>query len=288
MMSIPMPMPPRRASRARRLGLAAGLLLCGAAPVKPMPAGDPVPLPGGVFLLGNEAGDEDERPVQKVTLRPYALDRTEVSVAAYRACVAAGACSAPATTVYWEGITREAQAAYSQACNWERPGRERHPVNCVTWAQARAYCAWSGGRLPSEAEWEVAARGPGRRVYPWGDSPPGPALLNACGGECAAPGDQALYPKGDGFPTSAPVGSFPAGRSPEGLLDMAGNVWEWTESRYCPYDRPTCDDPRRVLRGGAWNVTRPEFLRAAYRFRSPPSFRYDLVGFRCARPVPPG
>jgi len=252
-----------------------------------------VRIPAGTFRMGAEDGDEDERPPHEVRLGAFELDRTEVTVQAYGACVEAGGCAAPEPTVLWDGLLEAARDFYSEFCNWGAPGRVHHPMNCVSWREARRYCAWSGKRLPTEEEWERAARGPGGRRYPWGDGAPGPRLLNGCGTECVA-GMQGvtgcLYRADDGFAASAPVGSYPAGRSAEGALDLAGNVWEWTESRYCPYEQKDCTEPQRVVRGGAWNVASADILRASYRFRSPPSHRFDLVGFRCARSpeTPPG
>src|SRR5581483_4006755 len=250
-------------------------------------------IPGGSFMMGADDGDQDELPVHQVTIGPFEMDLTEVTMAAYRECVRAGACAVPDATVDWLYITPEARAWYSQFCNWDKPDRERHPMNCVALRQARGYCAWAGKRLPTEEEWEYAARGRDGRHYPWGNDPPGPHLVNALHAEHAAlrgkkaEAGGAPSQRGDTWAGTAPVGSFPGGRSPHGLLDMAGNVWEWTTSRYCPYGHNACDSPDLVLRGGGWNVSRPEILRATYRFRSPPAYRYDLVGFRCARTVTP-
>ena len=263
-------------------------------------AGEPdmIAYPAGTFQMGEDDGDADERPVHAVTLPAFSLDRTEVTVEAFAACVKAGRCSAPEPTVNWERIGPRERDFFSRNCNWGQPGRAQHPMNCITLRQAAAYCAFAGKRLPTEEEWERAAAGakPGGRRYPWGQAAPTPRMVNGCGEECmavfAGTGagivDRApLYAGKDGWPATAPVGSFPAGRSPEGGLDLAGNVWEWTSSRYCPYSRPGCDDVQHVLRGGAWNVNKAAFLRATYRFRSAPNYRYDLVGARCARDSEP-
>lgn len=283
---------PRPASLA--LVLVLGAFGARAAPPGEAVSGRMIAIPGARLPMGSPPGDADadadERPRHPVAVAPFHLDATEVTVAAYAACVRTGTCSAADQGVSWDGLTEEARRAYGAACNFGRPDRAGHPINCVTWAQARAFCAWAGKRLPSEAEWELAARGAGRR-YPWGEEPPTPRRVNGCHAECAAayglpPGELLAAGPGDGFATTAPVGSFPAGASPDGVLDLGGNVWEWTESRYCPYPAEgdaSCDDPRRVLRGGAFNVTRPPLLRGAYRFRALPQHRFELVGFRCAR-----
>ena len=167
--------------------------------------------------------------------------------------------------------------------DWRRPhgpdssirGRDDHPVVQVSWRDARAFCAWRGGRLPSEAEWEFAARGSDGRRYAWGNAPPaqrGAATARRANygtDDCCAPDD------GDGYRTTAPVGTFPAGRSAFGLYDMAGNVWEWTTSRFP--GRPDW----YVIRGGGWG-NNPHCLRAAYRHGNPPDIGLDMVGFRCA------
>ena len=180
------------------------------------------------------------------------------------------------------------------------------PINCVDWDQADGYCRTIGKRLPTEAEWELSARGPLARTYPWGDAPPASKLLNACGAECsrmmtarlealrkgATEGSspvstewREMYGDDDTAAATARVGSFPRGATPEGVMDLAGNVWEWTASFYCPY--PTkegvgCGDSRRVLRGGGWDTTDRRDVRASRRYPSAPSARGKSIGFRCA------
>jgi formylglycine-generating enzyme required for sulfatase activity len=139
-----------------------------------------------------------------------------VTVAAYRLCVRASACAPP---IKHEG------------CNWEQRGRDDHPINCVDWAQANAYCAWMGKRLPTEEEWEYAARGREGRRYPWGDEAPGPTRVNVCDKECRRMAERGrgqlppiMFEASDGWGSTAPVGSYPAGNSPFGVADMAGNI----------------------------------------------------------------
>ena len=258
------------------------------------PAGA-VLVPGGAFRMGSPDGEgaPDEHPRHAVTLSAYCIDRTEVTVAAYAACVAAGACSAPAMTVNWSSYSGNELKRFNQACNGtDRPS---HPINCVDWVQAAAYCAWKGGRLPTEAEWEYAARGSDDRIHPWGSAPPSARRLNACGAECLAAASRdgtprkALYDDDDGWPTTAPVGSYPEGASPFGVLDMAGNVWEWTADWYGPYPEAAQTDPlgaatgtSRVSRGGSWTSGGAETARATDRDWLDPEIREATLGFRCA------
>lgn len=240
------------------------------------PADDMVSIPGGRFVMGDPTGDDNEKP-QTVTVAPFRIMRHEVTVARYAAYAAAsGAKSDPERTgtgYVWPGAWLEVQGA-----DWRHPhgpdsGAEPdHPVVQVSANDAAAYCAWHGLRLPSEAEWEFAARGTVGRRYPWGDEDPkqaGTRRANFGTVSCCAPD------KSDGYQRTAPVGSFPAGASPFGLQDMAGNVWEWTASAF-----PGRPD-QVALRGGGWG-NNPYCLRAAYRHGNPPDIGLDMVGFRCA------
>ncbi|MEZ4334071.1 MAG: SUMF1/EgtB/PvdO family nonheme iron enzyme [Myxococcota bacterium] len=215
-----------------------------------------VAVAGGPFFAGcNEAIDDacfpDEKPGGMREVEAFAIDRTEVTVAAYRACVDAGACSPPDA---------------GEDCNDLRPERDRHPVNCVDQGQAATYCAWRGGRLPSEWEWERAARGTQGRLHPWGDAPADcdRAVIDAGTGQTCGEAEGTLE-----------VGRRPAGASPEGALDLIGNVWEWTSSS------PE-NSSARVVRGGAYYVG-PAQARASARLLFKPWGRGPYVGFRCAR-----
>jgi formylglycine-generating enzyme required for sulfatase activity len=241
---------------------------------------------GGSFAMGSDAQDanENEKPVHQVTVADFWLDRTEVTVGAYAACVRAGKCGEP------EPYTPE-RGNYRVFCNWRHPeGRAAHPINCVDYEQATAFCTWAGKRLPSEEEWEYAARaGAENRKFPWGNDQPNATRLNACGDECTKnliaqrfPGGKPMYSVNDGWPETAPVGSFPAGASKHGVLDLAGNVWEWTSSLYATYDGKS-SEPKRVLRGGSWGGGDARTERATNRFRLDPSSRAQFLGFRCAR-----
>ena len=139
--------------------------------------------------------------------------------------------------------------------------KDDHPIVNVTWADAQAYCGWAGVRLPKESEWEKAAHGEDGRTFPWGNTFDNTKLW------CS------VSEKRD---STAPVGSFPAGASPCGALDMAGNVWQWCEDRY------DTEHDWRVVRGGSWSSTNPVDFRAASRLRDDPVYRGSDLGFRCA------
>ncbi|MBI4956622.1 MAG: SUMF1/EgtB/PvdO family nonheme iron enzyme [Myxococcales bacterium] len=284
-----------------------------AAPPPPPPCpGGMVLVPAGTFRMGSEVGQggRDEHPARDVRLSAYCIDRTEVTVAAYRACTLeerAGVRCAPApTTASWAGVPAGEVAFYGRFCNGDRRDLDAHPVNCVDWAQADAFCRSLAGRLPTEAEWERAARGDDARPYPWGREDPSPDRLNVCGTECreatarpGMPGLGAAYERADAFATTAPVGQFLAGASPAGVLDLAGNVMEWTADWYAPYDpattvdpvrsdRPAGNAPRRVARGGGWDAGALAEARAARRGPYPSELRFPHLGFRCVATPRPG
>lgn len=218
--------------------------------------GDLVAIAGGDFLAGcNEAIDSAcfaiEKPGARRRVDDFSIDRTEVTVAAYRACVDAGKCTAP-------GGDRH--------CNGSFPNRGGHPINCVDWHQANTFCAWRGARLPSEWEWERAARGVDGDLHPWGNAPADctRAVIDAGTGNGCGWGD-----------TTFEVGSRPAGASREGVLDLIGNVWEWTASA-------RENGPGRVVRGGGYYATADQ-ARASFHLLFSPQGRAPFVGFRCAR-----
>ena len=229
-------------------------------------------VPGGSFRMGTR-WSWDAR-AHTVTLDSFWIDRTEVTNAHYARCVTAGVCSAPTTCTWGEPTYEDATKA-------------NHPVLCVTWQAARTYCAWAGGRLPTEAEWEYAARGPDSVLYPWGDAFDG-TRLNSCDLNCPHE-DQKAADYDDGHGQTAPAGSYPDGASWCGALDMAGNVWEWVadwHSRY-PFARqknPTGPErgSERLIRGGSWfDDNEYGFLRADNRHPFEPRAANDVIGFRC-------
>jgi formylglycine-generating enzyme required for sulfatase activity len=252
-----------------------------------------VRVPQGDLRMGSEAGEPAERPVHRVTLRAFAIDRFEVTNAEFAEFVhRAGHVTDPERARvgwHWEGTWREVPGA-----DWRHPrgpgssidGLEQHPVVQISWNDATAYCRWRSARLPTEAEWERAARGTGDRIYPWGDeSPRGRASYgnDAC---CRADA-------GDGHLYTAPVGAFPRSRSPFGVDDLAGNVWEWVEDWFAAdfYARSSVLDPvnrvpatRKVIRGGGWGNDAAG-LRSTLRHANPPDIGLSMVGFRCARDV---
>lgn len=258
-------------------------------------------IPGGVFQMGSALGEggTNEHPQVTVRLSPYCIDRTEVTVASYRRCAEQGACPPPEGTILSRNYTAQTAAQWAPLCNGVRPDRALHPMNCVDWNAASAYCGWVGGRLPTEAEWEYAARGDDGRIYPWGNATPGPTLLNVCGTDCEAINRdfhaslRTMYSGNDGWGATAAAGSFPAGASPFGVLDLSGNVYEWCSDWYVDnYNRlgdsafnPTgpATGQYRVIRGGGWFETDRNNVRAAFRNADPDNTRNINLGFRCAR-----
>jgi formylglycine-generating enzyme required for sulfatase activity/serine/threonine protein kinase len=261
-------------------------------------------VPGGSYFRGsNEPGHELWVPAHKVRVSPFCVDVHEVTAAEYKACSDVGECLRPSPVPYWprsETVSERAHArtleVHSELCTFGKPGLERHPINCVTWDQAVQYCKHQDKRLPSEAEWEFAARGSDGRAYPWGDDLPDEKHMNACGTECTSwqkargvrEGPR-MYDKADGFAGTAPVGSFPLGVTMFGLHDMIGNVFEWTGDYMAGYAAEELIDPtgpeqgtRRVIRGGAFNGGHPLWVNPAFRFAMVPETRSHGVGFRCA------
>jgi formylglycine-generating enzyme required for sulfatase activity len=219
-------------------------------------------VPAGPFVRGaeGEQAEVDEYPRKLVEVAGFWIDSLEVSAGQYGRCVKEKACAA---------------ASAGASCNvGERKGR--HPANCVSWTQASSYCTWAGARLPTEAEWEKAARGCDGRSYPWGEEPP----------DC----ERAMWfdPQrghGCGTHSTAVVGSHPKGASPYGALDMAGNVWEWVQDRYVPaWDQAEAGAAGRlrVLRGGGWGKDGLGSLRTTSRLRLEGGLATPGTGFRCA------
>ena len=275
------------------------------APAKSCPAGM-LAIPGGEFFMGSEEKDalDTEKPIHHVKLMPYCIDEFEETVEQYQACSDLGKCRPASKENVWPGISDEQRKIYDPLCNIvDAKGKAKHPINCIDWEQARRACDVRGGRLPTEAEWEFAARGPDGRIYPWGNEAPSAQLLNGCGKECVAWQKKnrdpdhvpaLMYDQDDGFVNTAPVGSFPKGKSRYGLQDVVGNVWEWVADYYAEYDPATANatvtEPKgpltgtdRVIRGGAWNGAQPSWVRPSFRFHVAPTARGYGFGFRCAK-----
>ncbi len=266
----------------------------------PAPTGCPngeVFIAGGKMFMGARDLNALAKPPHEVTVSSFCLDKTEVTTRAYLACVDKGECERPPEKVSWPNVTEKDKQLYSALCNAGVKERGDHPINCVAWQMASTYCGKRGERLPTEAEWEFAARGASQRKYPWGDDAPTAKHLNACGKECAkwfAAHGQKVTPMYDdddngGYVGTSPAGSFPAGASAAGILDLAGNVWEWTADWFGPYTEDPATDPKgpatgtqRVARGGAFNGTDPDWARPAFRWKTDPDTYNHAIGFRCA------
>jgi formylglycine-generating enzyme required for sulfatase activity len=226
-------------------------------------------VPAGEFAMGSDSGGEDEKPVHEVYLDAFYMDKYEVTNSLYRACVEAGGCSAPPDI-----------SSYGHDNSYWNSQADNYPVINVTWNQAKAYCEWRGARLPTEAEWEKAARGPDFHIYPWGDAI-----------DCSF----ANYSNCKGDIT--PVGSYEKGTNSYGIYDMAGNVWEWVADWYDANYYTTLGDnalnPQgptsgqyRVLRGGAWSYN-INYVRSTSRNWVVPDTRNNFFGFRCAKHANP-
>ena len=232
--------------------------------INPVDGSEMVSVPAGEFEMGTDNGYEWEGPEHTVYLDSYYIDKLEITNAQYRDCVENGPCLKLEKTAYIDD-----------------PEYDQHPVVNVNWHWARTYCKWAGKRLPTEAEWEKAARGTDGRNYPWGDEV-----------DC----DQAQYKECGG--QTIPVGSLPAGASPYGALDMAGNAWEWVldewqEDYYTvsPLENPQGPtDPGNVreihvFRGGSWSEP-GELIRSTYRTWYETGAQYYNLGFRCVMDPP--
>lgn len=219
-------------------------------------------VPAGTFMMGSTMGDADEQPVHQVYVDAFLMDKYHVSVGHYARFLDATSHDAPP--------------------EWSIMNRSQHqnrPVANVDWADANAYCHWVGKRQPTEAEWEKAARGTDGRTYPWGNEHPTKFYANL---------NQEHW---NNHGALAPVGAFEEGKSPYGIYDMAGNVWEWVSDWYAPdyYKTSPSQNPtgppmgsHKVIRGGSWG-SGPESLRSAERETHVPSFRGFGTGFRCAK-----
>jgi formylglycine-generating enzyme required for sulfatase activity len=243
----------------------------------------------------------DEEPKHTVFLDAFWIDQTEVTVEMFRKFVEATGYETTAERegwgAPWTDGPMEEEWPHVAGTDWLHPqgpeslAHDDHPVVQVTWEDAAAYCEWAGGQLPTEAQWEMAARGTDGRLWPWGDTYDG-NRGSYCDASCPVKRwNHDSYD--DGYALTSPVGSFPSGASPYGVLDMAGNVWEWVADWYgenyygdSPYENPT--GPRfgveRTQRGGAW-IDNESWVRTTVRHATPPWVRCNDLGFRCALPA---
>lgn len=208
---------------------------------------------GGTFRMGANDGNDEERPVHEVTVASFFMDLHEVSVKDYENCTHAKVCAIPDTS-----------HKIDAACNFGKQDQTDLPMNCVDWHQATKFCSWVDKRLPTEEEWEYAARGRDGRAFVWGNTPPSTQVCWNRESACI-------------------VGQFPMDKSPFGVMDMGGSLREWTsseDSRDYSHER-TADE--RVARGGTWDTKNPMYLRAAARYTHPPFRDLPNLGFRCAR-----
>lgn len=268
-----------------------------------------VEIPAGEFMRGcNEAVDDEcaldaELPYRSIYISAFKIDKYEVTTAQFAECVKAGAC------IEYEGEGLDRIMYYlsgknAPGCNLDSPGRENYPMNCVSWLGAKTYCEWIEKRLPTEAEWEKAARGTDGRKYPWGNEPYVCCdYVNEFDSGYISE-DKTVIAEGCGLDDSIPVGNKPKGVSPYGLQDMIGNVEEWVNDRYDAYyyqSSPTEDPPGpeignpipsegyrdyRIIRGGSWKEVTLD-LRVSARSLSylPEDYIIDMVGFRCAESI---
>ena len=314
----PSPAPPPPALGLQQAAAVEVAVLPSAAPtpvvrsdkVEPGPKADAAPrrvafdwveIPAGPFLMGSDRqkdphARDNELPQHTVTLSAYRISRVPVTVAQFAAFVQATGYVTSGEKAGWSFVWSGARWERRQDASWRTPygsgsdvnQKGQHPVTCVSWIDALAFCAWAGVQLPSEAEWEKAARGPSTgsgngRIYPWGNEAPDRTRCNF---------------DADGGDTTA-LGIFPLGASPYGVLDMAGNVWEWTRSAWgqrwdapdfaYPYDPrdgredASRTDLQRALRGGSWH-NGAHHVRSALRYRGSPDNRSGDVGFRVILP----
>jgi formylglycine-generating enzyme required for sulfatase activity len=234
-------------------------------------------VPAGDFTMGSENGAVDEKPVHTVYLDAFYMDKYEVTNALYKACVDVGGCTPPQQT-----------SSYTRSSYYGNSEFDDYPVIYVGWNQAKTYCKWRGASLPTEAQWEKAARGADARVYPWGNAFDG-TKANFCDKNC--PFIYADKTIDDNFADTAPIGSYESEKSPYGVYDLAGNILEWTTDWYSDtyYKNSSPSNPigptsglYRVLRGGSWSKS-VKTMRASARFFGKPDPIYYSIGFRCVR-----
>lgn len=224
---------------------------------------------GGIFIMGSNFHDANEAKAHVVNVDSFYIDKFEVTNEMYKECVEKESCAPPTDRIYFLNA-----------------GYRNYPVVFVNWDMAVNYCKWRGARLPTEAEWEKAARGTTERIYPWGNQYFG-KMANFCDEECSYSWANSLYD--DGYISLSPVGFYLDGESFYGISDMAGNVWEWVSSLYKDYPYSYLDGREdmsllgnRVKRGGSWGSSLYHLRTTVRRFEYP-TYTNNLLGFRCAK-----
>jgi formylglycine-generating enzyme required for sulfatase activity len=266
----------------------------------------PLPPPGMVCLSGGKIVINENNSSRTVMVRPFCIDTTLVTAKRYQECVAHGDCTDADTTNYWDSEDVKNIELYNSACTARNFSKQNHPINCVDWQQAADFCRYDGNkRLPTEAEWVIAAGGQLGWRYPWGSAPPAPDLLNACDARCVSWGrrnglgwkrvvgsksnivaenktdwlSEYLLDGDDGWETTSDVMS----KLPNifGLFDMAGNVRQFTsDSVYKCSAKCLCSN-WPIMKGGSWNEIRPAHVEIKWQTPSPPNLRSEMYGFRC-------
>ena len=263
-------------------------------------------VPGGKFFMGSDdPAFKLWQPAHKVTIDSFCIDIHEVTAARYKDCTDIGECKTPPEVPDFPKVDPAMSDADHEAlkqklaeqCTFGKPGLEQHPVNCVSWTLADAYCRVQKKRLPTEAEWEYAARGSDGRKFPWGNDPGDHTFMNTCGAECNAwekarglkPSPR-MYDVDDGYSGTAPVGSFPKGKTKFGTFDVVGNVWEWTADWYATYKDEEQVNPkgapagdRKAMRGGGYNGGFTLWVNPAFRYHQLATASAPGIGFRCAK-----
>lgn len=242
-------------------------------------------IPAGQFTMGSDDGEPDEGPAHEVYLDAYWMDLTEITNKMYALCVDSGNCKPPLET-----------NSYTHTTYFGNPLFANYPVIFVNWDMANAYCQWAGARLPTEAEWEKAARGKKGLAYPWGDEWDVQKIKRLNFADKNNPELALDMSVDDGYRDTAPVGSYPAGKSPYGIYDLAGNVWEWVADWYDPNyyldsplnnptgpTGPTQDISMRSMRGGGWVAANEAVFLTYNRHGVEPENYSSSIGFRCAR-----
>lgn len=265
----------------------------------------PGPPLGMVCFSGGPVTLQTDEGIRRVDVRPFCIDMTLVPQQRYLECVKHGACTKADSTNYWGKDDQDYTAIYSSLCNARLAGRSNHPMNCVDYQQAAAYCQYDGNkRLPTEAEWVIAAGGQFGWPYPWGSEPPTPERLNACDARCvtwalqhglrwkiqdlsksniiAVPHEgidsERLFDGDDGWESTSEVRSKPP--NIYGLFDMAGNLRQWTTDMV-KHRKDGRMEEWPVLKGGSWSELRPAHVSIPWRAPAPPTLRAEINGFRC-------